>query len=406
MRHDTIKVIMDNQTSKSNTRRVEQSRRGITLIELLCVIGFLYFAYWVLSSSAYRAVEIVETITGEGQNVFVAAFILTLFCCICIAVGIYRLRIRYNNLLYFPLMAGLPLGFAAVPFHPFTLPVYISLLAAALIVIPFALFCVQMVFWLFIGQSPTPKRTPIPEVLPPYPPDFTPVRARPTSMKDYPEPRHPNLTQKCIDYQNSVGIYREYAREAYLYDHCIDEFRSQLSLYCQKNLLHYKQRSGYLRFWERGYARRLEEIILPCAALDFDGTRDWVEYVIKTFPRHSYILSLRDERLILAMCAVIMNDDDKLEHMNRELKKPTGRYDQVITQEQDYWEILIAGIAERNAERCMEAIRIQAEEWYSPSVHCRLNMAGVAMTNLCRWRGIPVPALEPVIPESLLTESQ
>ena len=381
-------------------------RYGITLIELLWVIVLLYLAFWVLSCPAGRAVEIVETVTGEKRNdvfVFASVFLLTLVFLAGIAVGIYRLRIRYGGLLYFPLMVGLPLGFAAVPFHPFSLSIYFALLATAIIITPLVFFFIQMIF-LFLATVER-KRNPIPEVLPPYADGFTQRRSEPVSnIKDLPP--HPNVTQEWADFQNTIGIHHNYAIEAYLYDQCIDEFRSQLSYHCQKLLSHYKQPSGYIRFWSRDNWWRLEEILKPCAALDFAGAQGWVEYVRQTLPKNSHALSLRDERLIRAMCAVILNDDEELARMNQELRNPIGWIDRMVTSEPKYWRSLIAGLAERNIECCQEAIRIQAEEWYIPTLsdYHRLNVNGVAMTNLCRWRGIPVPALEPVVPEALLLQ--
>jgi len=382
------------------------NRRGITLFELLFVMFFFCAAMWLLASPAWRTIEIVETVTGEKRYellIFVGVFSLTLLYWICIAIGIRRLRVRYGNLLYFPLMVGLPLVFAVIPLHPFSLRVYAALLTTAIIAIPLVLFFIQSVF--LLSATASRKRNQIPEVLPPYPPDFTPYRDKPIlNIKDLPP--HPNVTQAWMNFHNSVGIHQSYAVEAYLYDNHIDEFRSQLSLYCQKLLLHYKQPSGYVRFWSGSGLGRLYEMIFPCAALDFDGARNWVEYIRETFPMNSHTLSRRDERLILAMCAVIMNDDDELERINRELQKPTGWLDRMVTCEPRYWEALIDGLAERNVERCQEAIRIQSEEWYMPSLsdYCRLNIGGAAMTNLCRWRGIPVSALTPVIPDSLLLE--
>jgi len=381
-------------------------RYGITLIELLWVIVLLYLAFWVLSCPAGRAVEIVETVTGEKRNdvfVFASVFLLTLVFLAGIAVGIYRLRIRYGGLLYFPLMVGLPLGFAAVPFHPFSLSIYFALLATAIIITPLVFFFIQSIF-LFLATVER-KRNPIPEVLPPYADGFSQRRSEPVSnIKDLPP--HPNVTQEWADFQNTIGIHHNYAIEAYLYDQCIDEFRSQLSYHCQKLLSHYKQPSGYIRFWSRDNWWRLEEILKPCAALDFDGAQGWVEYVRQTLPKNSHALSLRDERLIRAMCTVILNDDEELARMNRELRNPIGWIDRTVTREPKYWRSLIAGLAESNIECCQEAIRIQAEEWYIPTLsdYHRLNVNGVAMTNLCRWRGIPVPALEPVVPEALLLQ--
>ena len=385
---------------------VSLKRYGFTIIELLYVIVFLYLAFWILCCSARRAVEIVATVTGEQQNnVFVVSvFLLILIFCIGIAVSIYRLRMWYGNLLYFPLMVGLPLGFAAVPFRPFSLPVYASLLVMAIIITPLVFFFIQSVFLLLVTSYR--KRNPIPEVLPPFTAGSTPHRSKPISnIKDLPP--HPNVTQAWADYHNSVGIHHDYATEAYLCDHCIDEFRVQLSLHCQKLLLHYKQPSGYIRFWSRETSH-LEEMVKPCAALDFGGGQDWAEYVRETLSANSYILSQRDERLVRMMCAVFLNNDDELERMNQELRKPIGWVDRMITRERKYWKTLLAGIVECNVEHCQEAIRIQAEEWYIPSLsnYHRLNINGVAMTNLCRWRGIPVPALEPVIPESLLLQLQ
>ncbi len=78
----------------------------------------------------------------------------------------------------------------------------------------------------------------------------------------------------------------------------------------------------------------------------------------------------------------------------------------MVTHEPKYWSMFLDGFVERDAERCRQAIRIQAEEWYFPvlSNYYRLNVNGVAMVNLCRQRGILVPPLEPVMPELLLLQ--
>ena len=194
------------------------SRRGITLIELLVVIGMLYSALWIINQATFRVREIAETITGERQNIVGVVFFLILLFLICIAVCINRFnvwfRIRYGNLLYFPLLVGLPLGFAIVPFRPFPLHVYALLLATAVIVSPLVFFFIQSIFLLYFQVSVKPKRSPIPEILPPYSPDFIPIRSKPiASIKDVSP--HPNATLAWLNFHNSVGIHCDYAIEAY-----------------------------------------------------------------------------------------------------------------------------------------------------------------------------------------------
>ena len=381
-----------------------RKRRGITLIELLWGVVFLALAFFILSRPSHRAVEIVRAVTGGMQYdsvVAVATFFLTLFSWLCIAVGIYRLRIRYGDLFYFPLFVGVPLGFALVPFRPFSLPIYGSLLIASLIVTPVAFFLLQSAVLLFYRATSNRKRNAIPETLPPFSPGYVQHRTKPENIKE--GIPHPNRTKAWENYYNSIDIHQGYAKDAYLMDESVEEFRNQYSIYCQKLLLHYMQPSEYIRFWDRE-TPYLEEFIEPFTAFDFDVAKKWAEYVRETLPAHAHILSRRDELLIRAMCAVIANDDVELNRLSRELAKPIGWLDKMVTRSQKYWDIFIAGLTERNVEHCREAIRIQAEEWYIPALsdHYRLNVNGVAMINLCRWRGIPVPALEPVTPETLL----
>ncbi|MGL6194156.1 MAG: hypothetical protein ACRC2T_04970 [Thermoguttaceae bacterium] len=379
-------------------------RHGLTLIELFWAIVFLALGCFILSRPSYRAVEIVRAVTGGMQydSIFAAAaFFLTLFSWLCIVVGIYRLRMRYGDLLYFPLMVGFPLGFALVPFRPFSLPIYGSLLIASLIATPIAFFLLQSMILLFFMAISKRRRNPIPETLPPFTPGYIRHRTKPENIKE--GVPHPNRNKAWEDYYNSVGIHKGYALDAYLMDDSVEVFRNQFSTHCQKLLLHYKQATGFIRYWDRETSY-LETLIEPFAALDFDGARDWAIFVNATLHANTHILSMRDERLISAMCAAILIDYEELGRLNRELKKPIGWLDRMVARSPMYWDILIAGLAERDVDRCCEAIRIQSEEWYSPvlSNYYRLNVHGVAMTNLCRWRGIPVPALEPIIPESLL----
>jgi hypothetical protein len=80
------------------------SRRGITLFELLFVMFFFCAALWLLASPAWRAMEIVETVTGEKRyegRIFISVFLLTLFYWCCFPAVIQRLRMRYGNLLCF-----------------------------------------------------------------------------------------------------------------------------------------------------------------------------------------------------------------------------------------------------------------------------------------------------------------
>ena len=149
-----------------------RKRRGITLIELLWIVVFLALAFFILSRPSYRAVEIVRVATGETPRydaiVAVAAFFLTLFFLLCIADGLYRLCLRCDELLYFPLFAGLPLGFAMVPFRPFSLPIYASLLAVSMIATPVVCFFLQSAIMLFYRATTKRKRNPLPETLPPF----------------------------------------------------------------------------------------------------------------------------------------------------------------------------------------------------------------------------------------------
>ncbi len=388
------------------SRKVLSNRRGVTLIELLWVVIYLAAALWVLSRPSYRAVEIARTVTGDMRcdtSAAVAAFLLTLFSWLCVSVGIYRLCMRYGGFLYFPLMVGLPLGFAAVPFHPFSWPIYTLLLSASLIAVPLLLFFIQSVMMLLYRKTSKRKRRPIPDGLPPFSPGYVRHRTEPVNIKE--GIPHPNRNLAWEKYYNAIGIHQGFALDAYFLDADVKEFRNQYSIYCRKLLAHYKQPSGYVRFWNQTWYS--EEIVIPLVALDLDSARDWAEYVRNTLPANAHLLSRRDERIISAICATIVNDEETLLLSHQKLKQPVGWLDGMATREPDYLVILIAGIAEQNNELCQEAIRIQAEEWYAPALsdYYRLNVNGVAMTNLCRWRGIPIPPLEPVIPEILLLKN-
>lgn len=398
------------QTMKTKKQtRPQVNRRGgfwTGPLSSLLLSGLLIL---VLIQTLFRAEEIIKAVSGNdrpGTIAVVPLVSLILFADYAAAIGLFygvaRFWPRLPGALTLSLCVGIPLGFNITPLR-LPLSVYFSNLLLSVLAVTFTVFLIER---LISSSSFKVKRTPIPEELPAISEEAK--RKQRGQITDIEEASaEPNSWQERY---RTVAIYQDYATVAYNLDGDIDEFRSMYSLYCQKDLLIYHKQCEDDVFIEcvNGYC--LERTIQPCAALDFEGAQDWATFARETLPEHLYQTSRREEQVIRGLCAAILRDEKELEKIAQKLKKSTGFLDYLMTVQSGmpkFWISFLEGLAEHNVDLCTEAIRIQSEQWYSPeyatdSVISRLNVIGVAMSNLCRWRGVNVPALEPVVPEELL----
>lgn len=272
-------------------------RRGITIIEMLFALTFLFLVLAVATSPVHRVVDIFRSLGGEDRfgEMGTTVIALVTFAFVCFfwfaAVRIIaRLRLRFNEMLYFPLLAGPSIGFAIVPFRSIPFPAYPFAVICSIIVLSVFLFLLQSAVLLVFGLLSAPKHHPLPDSLPPISEEEKAKRTKlMTKVEDYPP--HPNLTPDFVNYFNDVCIHGIQAREAFLYDGDEKEFRHRYSIYSRNYLKMLILKSDLKRDCYRDMAHQLtaDRLLEPFAALDFEAAHDWAKFTRRMLHDHCYI---------------------------------------------------------------------------------------------------------------------
>ena len=379
--------------------RKDCPRYGITIIECGCVLVIVFI---LLTLALYAATLIIEGLLPQQAQPLAFVLVIVIFIYWgLVALFISRLHIRYRSLWVFPVMMGLPFGLACVPLIRVVLPSTLICVVVSIIGVAILAFFVQYAFLLLVRILLPEKRCRLPDVFPPIQRTST-ERIKPNENLDVPA-RHPNDTRERREYYNLVVVPRVRALEALMLDNDMETYQYQFALSCQKELYWGYKHDKAMTIGELPMA---EKIIRPFAVCDFTGAKEWAEYALDRLELWPFAFPKRDFLMISAICTLIMENVEAFNHFSRQLKRPVDFLSRITSREPEYLEILISGLAQNDIDLCRRAIRLQCETWYRPDLFelrtYHINLEGVAMTNICRWRGIAIPPIEPIIPENLI----
>jgi len=386
-----------------NMRNINQTRCGATIIECGCVLIILLI---VITVALFFTAQIVNNVLPEGlfpQHAKLLRFTILISIFLywgLVAFCIPRLRIRYRSLLVFPVMIGFPLGLTCVPILHTVLPFMLACVVISTITVTILVFCVQYIFLIYMRFMLRDAHFPLPDVFPPA--RFTNFeRCKPKNL-DSPS-RHPNDTREWRVYHNEVSILRQRALESLILDKDMEAWLYQFTMHCRKQLQWDCEHDTAATI---GESLTVEKIICPFTVCDFSGAKEWAEYALDRLNQWPFAFPKRDVLIISAICELILKDTERFECFSQQLTHPVDFFSRITSREPKYQEILVLGLAQNDLELCRQAIRLQSETWYRPTLFgvmtWHINLEGVAMTNLCRWHGIAIPPIEPIIPEELI----
>jgi len=390
-------------TGLVNPRRIstrnDRPRYGITIIECGCVLVILLILLTLALCATTLIVE--DFLPQQAQPLaFVLAIVIFIYWGL-VAFFISRLHIRYRSLWIFPVMMGLLFGLACMPLIRVVLPNTLICVVVSIIGVTILAFIVQYVFLLLVRILLPEKRCRLPDVFPQIKLDDK-IRRKPIENLDAPS-SHPNDTRQWREYHNEVMMPLFRAREALVLDKDMETYQYLFALHCQKAMQWGYQHDTAMTIGESLTAKK---IIYPFASCDFTGAKEWAEYALDRLELWPFAFPKRDLLMISAICALVKEDAKGFEFLSQQLKRPVDFLSRITSREPKYQEFLIFGLAQNDLELCNRAIRLQCETWYRPSLFnimtFHINTDGVAMTNLCRWRGIAIPPIEPIIPEDLI----